>query len=219
MKISRWAMLKVSQHKRSTAFDQDSQYFKTHGYATVKVGKEHYIPQNDFEEETPIIAVRRYEPSTAVTHLAYYYHYGSHRCNLVHDGELGEAVYCYTDMDILLKNLHYDKSGRKTVIGMVSGWLHKNSNNRGRISLDSRSCKLLAYFAPFDNELKLPLYLGEEDKLAMRIKPMDLGAPVKWYRELHNMKSVTMEKIDRICETTYPILGLVSKDHVCSPLG
>ena len=94
-------------------------------------------------------------------HLAYYYHYGSHRCNLALDGDLGEAVYCYTDVDTILNNLDYTKENdRRTVIGLVSVYLHKCENNKGRISLDSRSCRLLAFFAPFDTAIKLPFTLG-----------------------------------------------------------
>ena len=117
----------------------------------------------------------------------------SHRCNLMNDGELGEAVYCYADVDTILKKLNYnEQDDRRAVIGVVSGYLHKCSNSKGRISLDSRSCKLLAFFAPFDTEIRLPFVMSEEDKLAMRINPMDLGAPVKWYREVCNMHEVTL---------------------------
>ena len=133
--------------KGGTALDEDMQHFETHGTATIKVGSLSYVPSEDFDAKTPIIAVRRYEVSAAIIQLAYYYHYGSHRCNLALDGDLGEAVYCYSDMDTLLNKLEYiDADDRRTVIGIVSGYLHKCENSKGRISLDSRSCKLLAFF-------------------------------------------------------------------------
>ena len=172
------------------------QHFETHGAATIKVGPSYsVVPSEEWGEKTPIIAVRKYEVSAAIIHLAYYYYYGSHRCNLALDGYLGEAVF----VDTILSNLDYTQENeRRTVIGLVSGYLHKCENNKGRISLDSRSCKLLAFFAPFDTAIKLPFTLGEEDKLSMRINPFDLGAPIKWYRELCNMQGVTYEKIHRI---------------------
>ena len=122
---------------RSTALDRELQHFNVHGYAKVKIlGGASYVPLEDLPEETPIIAVRKYEVSAAIMHLAYYYRYGSHRCNLANDGELGEAVYCYADIDTLLKKLTYSDLGdRRTVIGVVSGYLHKCSNSKGRINL------------------------------------------------------------------------------------
>ena len=122
-----------------------------------------------------IIAVRRYANiSAAFVHLEYYFHYGSHRCNLASDSELGEAIYCYTDVDTALKTLDYTMpEARKTCLGLVSVYLHEVENSKGRISLDSRSCKLLKFFAPFDTSLRLPMVLGEEDKLSLRINPFD----------------------------------------------
>ena len=124
LKMSRWMMLHVDQEKRSTALDEKMQHFETHGAATIKVGPSFsVVPSEDWDEKTPIIAVRRYEVSAAIIHLAYYYHYGSHRCNLALDGDLGEAVYCYTDIDTLLNKLDYTKEDdRITVIGVVSGF-------------------------------------------------------------------------------------------------
>ena len=77
-----------------------------------------------------IIAVRKYANISAViVHLAYYFHYGSHRCNLASDSELGEAVYCYTDVDTALSTLDYTMpEARKTCLGLVSGYLQKAEN-------------------------------------------------------------------------------------------
>ena len=87
---------------------------------------------------------------------------------------------------------------RRTCLGLVSGFLHKCENNKGRISLDSRYCMILKLFSPFDTTISLPMVLGAEDKLVFRINQFNLGAPVKWYRELCNMRGVTIEKIERI---------------------
>ena len=67
-----------------------------------------------------------------------------------------------------------------------------------KISLQPQSCRLLKIFAPFDTPVKLPYVLGAEDKLAFRLDPYNLGAPVKWYRELSNMAEITMEKIRKL---------------------
>ena len=66
--------------------------------------------------------------------------------------------------------------------------------------MDSRSCKLLKLLAPFDTAVPMPMKLGAEDALAFRIDPFNLGAPVKWYRRVHNMKEVTFAKIEKINE-------------------
>ena len=71
------------------------------------------------------------------------------------------------------------------------------------MSLDYRSCKLLKIFAPFDTTVTVPFKLGAEDALAFRIDQFNLGAPVKWYRLVHNMKEVTMAKIQKINTETW----------------
>ena len=50
--------------------------------------------------------------------------------------------------------------------------------------------------------MKLPFVLGAEDKLAFRLDQFNLGAPVKWYRELTNMRGVTREKIKKLSNGT-----------------
>ena len=50
--------------------------------------------------------------------------------------------------------------------------------------------------------MKLPVVLGAEDKLAFRLDQFNLGAPVKWYRELSNMREVTKEKIRKLSNGT-----------------
>ena len=57
-------------------------------------------------------------------------------------------------------------------------------------------------FAPFDTSVKVPFVLGAEDKLAFRLDPFNLGAPVKWYRELTNMAEITKEKIRKLSNNT-----------------
>ena len=71
------------------------------------------------------------------------------------------------------------------------------------MSLDSRSCRLLAIFAPFDTEVSVPFKLGAEDTLAFRINHFNLGVPLKWYRIINNMVEVTMDKISKINTETW----------------
>ena len=63
--------------------------------------------------------------------------------------------------------------------------------------LDSRSCKLLAIFAPWCTDISLPFVVGAEDALAFRLPPHYSGAPRRWFRQLYNLegKSVTKDSI------------------------
>ena len=107
--------------------------------------------------------------------LAYYFHYGSHRCNLSQDIELGSAVYCFLDVTTALNSINLPSSeDRRMCLGLISGYMYKAQNQKGRISLDSRSCKLLKLFAPFDTEVQLPMQLANEDELAFRLNQVNL---------------------------------------------
>ena len=83
-------------------------------------------------------------------------------------------------------------------LGLVSGYLYKVQKKKDRISLNSRSCKLLKLFAPFDTVVELPMQLGVEDTLAFRSNQFNLGAAVQWFREICNMCDVTHEKLQRL---------------------
>ena len=109
-------------------------------------------------------------PSSILVNLAYYYHYGYHRCNLAQDTELEEGVYAFVDIQSALAQ--FDRSNardRIKCLGLVSGYMKKRQNQKNRVCLDSRSCKLLCIFAPFDTEITLPFELGAEDALAFRL--------------------------------------------------
>ena len=69
-------------------------------------------------------------------------------------------------------------------LGLISGYLNKKQTKKGRVSLDPRSCKLVCIFAPFDTEVTLPFELGAEDGL----DPWHLGAPLRWYRIMGNLR-------------------------------
>ena len=70
------------------------------------------------------------------------------------------------------------------------------------IRLKPQTCKSLKIFAPFDTTVELPFVLGAEDKLAFRLDQFNLGAPVKWYRELTNMSGVTKENLKKLSNST-----------------
>ena len=55
------------------------------------------------------------------------------------------------------------------------------------MSLKSRSCKLIGFFAPIDATVRLPMVMGIEDKLILRLAPEDLGAPATWIQKIFNM--------------------------------
>ena len=91
-------MLNVDQEFRPTKHDIEMQHHMQHGEATIKAGTSSYIPSAQYEN-TPILAIRTYTaPYTAVVNLAYYFQYGSHRCNIAQDTELGSSVDCYPDV-------------------------------------------------------------------------------------------------------------------------
>ena len=85
------------------------------------------------------------------------------------------------DIEDALKNIDKTQAKDRTMcIGLVSRYLKHKQNKKGRMSLDSRSCKLLANFAPWCTEISLPFELGVEDALAFRLPPVSLGAPLRW---------------------------------------
>ena len=131
--------------------------------------------------------------------LSYDWQNGTHRCNILQDSELGSAVYCYLDIATVLEKIDLSKSWDRTMcLALVEGYLHKAQNKKERISLNSRSCRLLKLFVPFCTEISIPKSLGMEDSLAFRLEPFNLGAPLQWYREICNMTEVTPEKLQRL---------------------
>ena len=85
IRISRW--MNVNEEFRSTKHDAEMQHHMKHGEATVKCGSTSHIPSID-NEDTPNLAIRTcIAPYTAVVILAYYYHYGVHRCNILQEWE------------------------------------------------------------------------------------------------------------------------------------
>ena len=83
-------------------------------------------------------------------------------------------------------------------IALVQGYLHKSQNKKGRISLDSRSCRLFKVFAPFCTTVEVPRTMAAEDSLSLRLDPFNLGAPLLWFREIWNMKDATPEALQKL---------------------
>ena len=112
-----------------------------------------------------MLAIRTYTTAyTGVVNLSYYWQEGSHRCNILQDSELGSAVYCYPDVGTVIEKLDLSKSWDRTMcLALVEGYLHKARSKKGRISLDSRSCRLYKLFVPFlhgDSDSQISSYGG-----------------------------------------------------------
>ena len=163
--------------------DQMAQFSQTHCGATIVSGigadELRTVPSEELAgnatEHQPVIAVRIFHGGAAavLVHLAYYYHYGYVRCNLAQDSELEEGVYAYVDIAAALKSLtKKNAKDRVKCLGLVSGYLKHKQNQKGRMCLDSRSCKLLAIFVSWRTEISLPFELGVEDALAFRLPPI-----------------------------------------------
>jgi len=200
IEASRWMMLDVDQSWRSSHNDKLMQYYQKHGHAVIKIPpNKACTPSIDYEKR-PILAVRTYTGAYAgVINLAFYWQQGTHRCNILQDSELGAAVYCYPDMKTVIEKLELSKSWDRTMcLALVEGYLHKSQNKKNRISLDSRSCRLLKVFAPFCTEIEVPRNIAMEDSLSLRLDPFNLGAPLLWFREICNMKDVTPSKLQRL---------------------
>ena len=114
----------------------------------------------------------------------YYIHHGFMRCNLAQDQTLQEGVYAWSDISAALDTVHRHLAMDRTkCIGIVEGYISRRDDKK--ISLNPRSTKLVTIFAPWDEEIHLPFELGAEDTLAFRLPPHQLGAPVRWMRQLY----------------------------------
>ena len=123
---------------------------------------------------------------TAFVNFIYYERHGYHRCNLSLDESLGVGVYAYTDIATLMRSLNWNHPDTANmVIGVITGYLHKHKE--GKVSLDPRSCKLIAMFAQIQIPGGAPFTLGEEDKMSLRLGPADLGTFVNRFHKIWNM--------------------------------
>ena len=134
------------------------------------------LPFRKDGSQRPIIGIRVFHggPQQAINEYVYYIHHGYMRCNISQDVHLREGVYAWTDILSAIKGIDRDKAlDRTKCIGIVEGYLmHRHDD---KISLNPRSTKLIAIFAPWDEEIHLPFELGAEDTLAFRLLP-----PISW---------------------------------------
>ena len=176
-----------------------AQFDKTHGAATLRSGPLSTTPAEDLNNydgtHRPIIGVRVFHGGAqqVVNDIAYYFCYGFMRCNLSQDAHLEEGIYAYVDIETAISKLDYNvPTDRSKCIGIVEGYLSKRHEDK--ISLNPRSTKLIAVSSPWDTEIHLPFTLGAEDALAFRLPPHQLGAPVRWFRQLSNIDGKTLSK-------------------------
>ena len=177
-RVCRWAYIPVNEKNVSTYFTRKGQDFQVHGFAQCKnvIGRK-FTPSTEYGKH-PMVAIRTYcTPETALTNCLYYHKYGEHRCNLALDVPLDAGVYAYTDAEVITQNLAgVEPCKAETVLGVVAGYLHKSQKKKGlRVSLDSRSCKLLGSWTQLHGPSGFTCDIGEEDRLSMRMDPEDLG--------------------------------------------
>ena len=124
-------------------------------------------------KQRPIIGVRVFHggPQQAINEYVYYIHHGFMRCNIAQDSHLQEGVYAWNDIVPALKGIELNKAADRTkCIGIIEGYLSRRHEDK--LSLNPRSTKLLAIFAPWDEEIHMPFELGVEDTLAFRLPPI-----------------------------------------------
>ena len=196
-RVSRWALIDVHDHLISITSRGDAeikaQNDKVHGFATIKTPFGSTTP-SDFDRnedgiQDPIIGIRVFHggPQQAINEYAYQAHYGYMHCNLAQDAHLHEGIYCWSDIEAALSSINREAGAveRQKCIGIVEGWLNYKDGNK--MSLKSRSTKLRAIFAPFDEEIHLPFEMGVEDTLVFRLPPHQVGAPIRWFRQVYNI--------------------------------
>ena len=102
-------------------------------------------------------------------------------------------MYAYVDIETASSKIDLSSATDRTkCIGLIEGYLR--FRHEDKVSFNPRSTKLIAVFSPWDTEVHLPFELGAEDSLALRLPPHQLGAPLRWFRQLSNIDGKTMSK-------------------------
>ena len=217
--VSRWAVLKVPtdnrrHHKAETQAKADS----IHGFATIKASVTEATPsdfpiRSGLNTARPVIGIRVFHggPSQAMNEWVYQSYYGYMHCNLAQDGHLHDGVYCWNCIQKAMDSFREEGSShsmRVKCLGIIEGYLHYKHD--AKMSLKARSTKLIAIFAPWDEEIHLPFELGVEDTLAFRLPPYQIGAPIRWFRTLFN--------IDGNQQTTAAIINTLDSGDWPTPL-
>ena len=115
--------------------------------------------------------------------------YGYHRTNIVTDEKIEVGVFAYGDIsEIIPVNRKQDPGSEHYVIGVLSGYLMKTDRVRRHFALGPRSCRTEGVFAPLDVTAQFPWVMPEEDRLACRLDPLNLGAATTWSRKIADWK-------------------------------
>ena len=217
--VSRWAVLKVPtdnrRHRKAEKYAKADSY---HGAATIKASVADAVPsefpiRNGLNTAKPVIGIRVFHggPSQAMNEWVYQSYYGYMHCNLAQDGPLHDGVYCWNCIQKAMDSFN-DEGESHTMhvkcLGILEGYLHYKDD--AKMSLKPRSTKLIAIFAPWDEEIHLPFELGAEDTLAFRLPPYQIGAPIRWFRLLYN--------VDGIQQTTAAIENTLDSGDWPTPL-
>ena len=177
--VCRWVVMYINENlrvaKNLTFAELRAQNDKKHGEATIQAKfsiQPNTLPIRKNGSQQPIIGIRVFHggPQQAINEYVYYIHHGCMRCNISQDVHLREGVYAWTDILSAIKGIDRNKAiDRTKCIGIVEGYLKHRHDDK--ISLNPRSTKLIAIFAPWDEEIHLPFELGAEDTLAFRLPP------------------------------------------------
>ena len=117
--------------------------------------------------QKPILGIKVFHggPQQAMNEYVYQILFGFMRCNISQDSQLLEGVYAWADVQSALRSIELEKAVDRTkCLGIVEGYLKRRSEDK--ICLNPKSTKLIAIFAPWDEEIHLPFELGAEDTLA-----------------------------------------------------
>ena len=141
--MSRWTYIAVDQHFRTRKNDNRMQHYRKHRGVKIRSSKGTAYTPSEMAGNTPIIAYKTYaDSSTAIINLAYYYEYGTHRCNVMTDNQMEGGVYAYVDASTAIGKIDMQrKSDMNMVVGVIAGWVSKVEPKKGRLRLDPRSCK------------------------------------------------------------------------------
>ena len=206
VEISRWVLFNVPENTYKNAHivaaNVRAKTERTHGQATIKTALETAVPstfkiRKEEKSPKPILGIRVFHggPSQAMNEWVYQSYYGYMHVNLAQDGHLHDGVYCWNDVRKAIDSFKEDYAKHPTqtkCLGVVEGYLHYKHGDK--MSLRARSTKLIAIFAPFDEEIHMPFELGVEDALAFRLPPHQIGGPIKWFRTLYNIDGTTYTK-------------------------
>ena len=135
-----------------------------------------YRKGTQYPEQYPVIGIKVFHggPQQAMNEYVYQTIYGFARCNIAQDQTLKEGVYAWACIAAALSSIELHKMVDRTkCLGILEGYVQRREGYK--ISFNPKSTKLIAIFAPWDEEIHLPFELGAEDTLAFRLPPPSVG--------------------------------------------